>query len=443
MGTGVASGSGAGTANGSTFTVNGDNLGNLATAISQQLGVTTTVGTSGIAMTSTSAGTTLEQVGVSALQATPSVAQTANVAGLTASNGTDGSTTISLNGNGGSFTGADALAGTIVLQNGTNTAVTFTMGSASSATNAGGASFTTGAETVNGLVAEINNQTGSPNSSISAALNASGQIVLSSTSIGTAISMNSSSLIQTNDGIAGTVVASALTAATASTGASIVIGGTGATNDTNDTLTGSIILSNGLAGAAASTVTYTMGGVGATTGIGTSNVAVQGTSVANLLAAINSNQGNTGITAAMGEAGGTQDVMNFVASQTGGQIGVNSGIVDTAAMTSFVPGAPPASTGTISLASGAGYTAAAPTALTGSVVIVSTAGTITFTMGSGGGGTLNAGTANVTTSATTLASLATAIANAVTATNTNMSTLTATPNGSGNLVIAGTADIAL
>jgi flagellin-like hook-associated protein FlgL len=442
MGTGVASGSGAGTANGSTFTVNGDNLGNLATAISQQLGVTTTVGTSGIAMTSTSAGTTLEQVGVSALQATPSVAQTANVAGLTASNGTDGSTTISLNGNGGSFTGADALAGTIVLQNGTNPAVTFTMGSASSATNAGGASFTTGAETVNGLVAEINNQTGSPNSSISAALNASGQIVLSSTSIGTAISMNSSSLIQTNDGIAGTVVASALTAATASTGASIVIGGTGATNDTNDTLTGSIILSNGLAGAAASTVTYTMGGVGATTGIGTSNVAVQGTSVANLLAAINSNQGNTGITAAMGEAGGTQDVMNFVASQTGGQIGVNSGIVDTAAMTSFVPGAPPASTGTISLASGAGYTAAAPTALTGSVVIVSTAGTITFTMGSGGGGTLNAGTANVTTSATTLASLATAIANAVTATNTNMSTLTATPNGSGNLVIAGTADIA-
>ena len=442
MGTGVASGSGAGTANGSTFTVNGDNLGNLATAISQQLGVTTTVGTSGIAMTSTSAGTTLEQVGVSALQATPSVAQTANVAGLTASNGTDGSTTISLNGNGGSFTGADALAGTIVLQNGTNPAVTFTMGSASSATNAGGASFTTGAETVNGLVAEINNQTGSPNSSISAALNASGQIVLSSTSIGTAISMNSSSLIQTNDGIAGTVVASALTAATASTGASIVIGGAGATNDTNDTLTGSIILSNGLAGAAASTVTYTMGGVGATTGIGTSNVAVQGTSVANLLAAINSNQGNTGITAAMGEAGGTQDVMNFVASQTGGQIGVNSGIVDTAAMTSFVPGAPPASTGTISLASGAGYTAAAPTALTGSVVIVSTAGTITFTMGSGGGGTLNAGTANVTTSATTLASLATAIANAVTATNTNMSTLTATPNGSGNLVIAGTADIA-
>jgi flagellin-like hook-associated protein FlgL len=441
MGTGVASGSGAGTANGSTFTVNGDNLGNLATAISQQLGVTTTVGTSGIAMTSTSAGTTLEQVGVSALQATPSVAQTANVAGLTASNGTDGSTTISLNGNGGSFTGADALAGTIVLQNGTNPAVTFTMGSASSATNAGGASFTTGAETVNGLVAEINNQTGSPNSSISAALNASGQIVLSSTSIGTAISMNSSSLIQTNDGIAGTVVASALTAATASTGASIVIGGTGATNDTNDTLTGSIILSNGLAGAAASTVTYTMGGVGATTGIGTSNVAVQGTSVANLLAAINSNQGNTGITAAMGEAGGTQDVMNFVASQTGGQIGVNSGIVDTAAMTSFVPGAPPASTGTISLASGAGYTAAAPTALTGSVVIVSTAGTITFTMGSGGGGTLNAGTANVTTSATTLASLATAIANAVTATNTNMSTLTATPNGLGNLVIAGTADI--
>jgi flagellin-like hook-associated protein FlgL len=441
MGTGVASGSGAGTANGSTFTVNGDNLGNLATAISQQLGVTTTVGTSGIAMTSTSAGTTLEQVGVSALQATPSVAQTANVAGLTASNGTDGSTTISLNGNGGSFTGADALAGTIVLQNGTNPAVTFTMGSASSATNAGGASFTTGAETVNGLVAEINNQTGSPNSSISAALNASGQIVLSSTSIGTAISMNSSSLIQTNDGIAGTVVASALTAATASTGASIVIGGTGATNDTNDTLTGSIILSNGLAGAAASTVTYTMGGVGATTGIGTSNVAVQGTSVANLLAAINSNQGNTGITAAMGEAGGTQDVMNFVASQTGGQIGVNSGIVDTAAMTSVVPGAPGASTGTISLASGAGYTAAAPTALTGSVVIVSSAGTITFTMGNGGGGTLNDTTTNVTTSNTTLASLVQAMADTVQATNTHMSALVGAANGAGNLVITGTADI--
>ena len=427
MGTGVASGSGAGTANGSTFTVNGDNLGNLATAISQQLGVTTTVGTSGIAMTSTSAGTTLEQVGVSALQATPSVAQTANVAGLTASNGTDGSTTISLNGNGGSFTGADALAGTIVLQNGTNTAVTFTMGSASSATNAGGASFTTGAETVNGLVAEINNQTGSPNSSISAALNASGQIVLSSTSIGTAISMNSSSLIQTNDGIAGTVVASALTAATASTGASIVIGGTGATNDTNDTLTGSIILSNGLAGAAASTVTYTMGGVGATTGIGTSNVAVQGTSVANLLAAINSNQGNTGITAAMGEAGGTQDVMNFVASQTGGQIGVTiTGLTsDNVTLTGGEAGG---TAGSITLDSGGAAPTNAP--LTGSVTITDAVGTaVTFVMG----GTTLGQVIGVATQ--TMTGLAAAIQAAA---GGKLSAGTTASAASGAIVIAGT-----
>jgi flagellin len=435
MGTGVASGAGAGTASGSTFTVNGNNLGNLAAAVAQQLGVTTSVGTSGIAMTSTSAGSTLEQVGTSTLQATPSVGQTANVAGNVASNGTDGSTTISLNGNGGSFTGADALAGTIVLQNGANSAVTFTMGSASSTTNAAGPSYTTGAQTVNGLVSEINNQTGTTN--ISASLT-NGQIVLNSTSIGTAINMNSSSLIQTNDAIAGTVTAAALTAATASTGASIAFGGTGATNDTSDGITGSIILSNGLTGAAASTVTYTMGGVGATTGLGTSNVAVQSNTVANLLAAINANTGNTGIAAAMGTTV-TSGVMSFTTTQTGGQIGVTSGIVDSAAMTSTNPDT---SHATISLASGSTYTAAAPTALTGSVVIVSSAGTITFTMGSGGTGTQNAGTANVTTSVTTLASLQQAMADAVAATNTHMSTLVGTPDGvTGNLVITGTTDI--
>jgi flagellin len=386
MGSQPASGEGVGNSsdNGNSFTVNGNSLGDLAAAVAAELGVSTSISSNGLTMTSTASGTTLEQVGVASLTATPSVGQTANVVGVTASNGTDGSTTISMNGNGGAFVGSDALTGTVVLNNGAGgTLQTFVMGSASTATNSAGPVYNTGAETVNGLVAEINNQTGTNH--MSALLNASGQIVLSSTLVGTTITMGSSSLVQSSNAIAGTVTPYTPEPATASLGASFTIGGAGATSAATDTITGNIVIDphNANIGGSSTPVTFTMGGVAVstTTGTGSNQVVVAGNSLANLDAAINGDSAFTGITATPG-AGVTSGVVTLATTAVGGEIGVTDTLTDNDTFaTAFNT---PAKTGAITLSSAGAATPG--NALTGSVVITDGVGTpVTFVMGNAGG----------------------------------------------------------
>ncbi|MGA2350212.1 MAG: flagellin [Terracidiphilus sp.] len=399
------------TGNGTIFVGSGT-LQTLATSIQTNLGVSTTVGSSGITMTSNNPGTTIEQVGTSYLTATPALTQINNVPGAAATSGTNGSTTIAMNGGNG-FVGADELTGTMVLTNGSTAApatpVTFTMGSAA---NVSGPSYTTGGKTVNGLIAEINSSTAATH--ISATIN-NGQIVLTSTSVGTSIGMASSSLVQTADGVAGTVTASTPSVAAVSTGASLGIGVGGASAITtsvdgstvDDTLSGSIVLSNGLGVNGPDQVTYTMGGGGATTGFGanSANVSVGGSTLSDLITAINDDQPYSGISATVNAAG---TGMTLSTATVGTSINVtSSGLTNVSTLTSGVNG--PQTTGSITLANGGVYPSSNAT-LTGTVIVTSGGNTDTFVMGSSGTAFATAGV-TITTASDTLASLMSAINN--------------------------------
>ena len=423
MGSGAAMGSSAGSFSGSAFDVNGNTLGSLATAIAAELGVSATVSSSGITMTSIDSGTTIE-AGLDALTATPGLSQTGNVSGATATNGTNGSTTITMNGGNG-FAGSNEMTGSIVLTNGNGaTPYTFTMGTA-----AGVAldTYTTGAITATGLWTEINQSTSTTN--ISASLVA-GQLVLTSTQPGTSIAMTGSTLVQTTDGVAATVTASTPSIAVPSPGATFAIGGTGATTGASDTLTGDIVLNpySGGVGGTSAPVTFTMGAP-VQTGIGSGNVAVFGNTLAALMSAINADEGSTGISATYSTAADAG--LNLTTTQAGGLISVNStGLTDN----SPIATAHTATTGTIGLASGGNYPSAGA-ALTGSVVITDGTGTDTFVMG-GGYGVVNNGANNNTvhTALTTLASLQSAIE---LQSGVTLSGLTAIIDGTGGISITG------
>ncbi|MGA2349413.1 MAG: flagellin, partial [Terracidiphilus sp.] len=470
MGTGAASGSGAGTLLNGTFTVNGNTLGNLATAIASQLGngATATVGTNGITITSGTPGTTLQQVGASTLSAVPNLNATSNVAGATATNGSDGSTSIALNGGNGSFNGGDGLTGKIIISNGTaavpGTPMTFTMGTAAAAP--GGGQYTTGASTVNGLVAAINANTGTDGMSANLV---GGKIVLTSNTTNSTITVSASAtnpLVDTPDALAGTQTAAVPSVATPSANAGLkVVGQNGATNVTNintdDVLTGNVVLSNGLAGPLAATATFTMGNVGATTGYGTTQVAVQGNTLSDLMGAINNatEQSATGITAAMNATG---NGLAFTTALTGGQIGVTNNLADTSAMTHVATSNPSGGyAATVSLANGGaipGTGTANSGALSGTVVITNNdassgggavATTDTFVMGSGANtyAGVNGATNNVFyTGGTTLGSLVTAITTAASdSSNAGIAELGTTlvasldTGASGGLVVTDTA----
>ena len=172
---------------------NTNSLENLATAITNNLGATAAATTAGIAITSNTTGTgTIAESGTTTLAATLNDSVTSNVAGLAATQGSDGSTVISMTGDGMGIAnnGSTALtAGThITLQNGSGTAVTITMG-----TNAGDvigangnttAAITTTANTAQGLANAINDNT--TQLGMTAAI-ANGVLTVSSTAVGTSI----------------------------------------------------------------------------------------------------------------------------------------------------------------------------------------------------------------------------------------------------------------
>jgi flagellin len=413
MGSGSASGSSAGSlTGGNTFTVNGNTLGNLATAISSELGATASVGTSGIVITSSTAGTTLEQVGNSNLTATPSLTQQSNVAGALASNGTSGSTTLTMSGDASQgFQTSDSLTvgGTIVLTNGNATtpgsAYTFTVGT--SGTNSGN-DYTSSTADVTGLLAAINAST--TNSGISASLSGTGQIVLNATGVGTSITVGSNNtLADTSNAVTTTgVVASAPSAAFASTDTV----GTGVTaingnqiTGSGDTLSGSMVIAN-------NGTNYTFGTASSgLTANGTTVFVATGNTLSTLETAINGAKGTTDVSAALNSDG---TGLNFTATTNGTSIGVtSSALSDTSTLSFTTP--PNGSTdssqnqaGVIALTDGGklGTTLQSSAALNGTVTVSNGGVTDTFVMGASSS-SVSGGTVNVV--GNTLSALVSAI----------------------------------
>ena len=411
MGAGAASGTIAGTLSGSTFTVNGNTLGNLATAIGTELNVSTSVSSSGISMTSLSSGTTIE-AGTNALTASPVLAQTSNVSGVGASAGTNGSTTISMN-SGVGFVAGDALTGSIVITNGNaatpGSALTFTMGSAHGVV---GNNYTTDASTVQGLLDEINNVNADGNTGMTAALNGTGQIVLTSDTVGTTIAVSSGAASNTlvdqpaTGAITGVIMRLHLrppqpgAGATLGTGVSEINSNPLATTG-NDTLAGSIIINNG-------TTAYTFGMAGSGIVTGGNKFLVAGNTLGALAADITAQDGATFMSAAVNAAG---NGLTFASTANGKSISVDATGLSTVSSMSFTT---PASGGTaqyqagvMSLTDGGqlpGSGGASTGTLTGSITLTNNGVTDTFVMG-GSSQTLAADNGTITVNGSTLGSL--------------------------------------
>ena len=454
MGAGAASGPSAGTVSGggSTFTVNGNTLGNLATAISAELGVTATVGSTGISMTSNSSGTTIE-AGTNALTATPGLAQTSNVSGVNATFGTNGSTTLSLNAGVGAVAG-DALTGSIVLTNGNATtpgsAMTFVMGSAH---GKAGNIWTTNASTVTGLINEINNANADGATGMSAALNGAGQIVLTSNTVGTTIAVSSGAANNTlsdtpaADPITGTLTASTPSAAAASTGATVATGvseinGNPLATANNDTLSGSIVLNNGT-----TAYTFVMGGNGAAgsaTQIGaTHGYTVGGSTLSDLQQAVHSlAAGTTHMDAALNTA---NSGLTFSSTANGESISVDSSGLSTVSTMSFTTPASGSTAqyqaGVMSLTDGGqlpGSGGASTGTLTGSITVTNNGVTDTFVMG-GSSETLAADNGTIQVNGSTLNALISAINDESARIGSNLNLSASQDGASGGLFVQSTA----
>jgi flagellin len=324
MGSGAASGTIAGAlTGGSTFTVNGNTLGNLATAIQAELGVTATVGSGGITMTSSLAGTKLELVpgaGNNTLTATPTLTVTNNEGWAAASQGTDGTATLTMNGdNGFAANGADVVSGNLVLQNGNlgnlGTPVTFAMGGVTanaSSTYIVVGTGGTGSATMAQLETAI---TGDVALGVTGASLATGALVLTGGAVGTTITPTSTlsyaqNLAKTGPA-AGNVGALSANAQVTTSGASI-----GAT----DKLAGILVLTND-----GVTDTFSMGG---TAGTGTIVVgtAGQNTATINQLVTAIGNAAGLGITASLNPANGT---ISFTSAISTNGAAPNIGVVST------------------------------------------------------------------------------------------------------------------
>jgi flagellin len=333
MGAGAASGTIAGNlTGGSTFTVNGDTLGNLATAIQAELGVTATVGSSGITMTSDQAGTTLELVpgaGNNTLSATPALTVTNNEGWAPASPGSPGNATLTMNGdNGFAVNGSDVVSGNLVLLNGNlgneGSAVTFAMGgvvaNASSSyvvVGVGGAGSATMAQLETAI-------TGDVALGITGASLATGALVLTGGAVGTTITPTSTLNYAQNLAKTGP---SAGNVGALSTGAQVTtqVGGALGISTTSDILKGNLVLTNdGVVD------TFAMGG---TAGAGTVVVGTAGQNTATmqqLLTALNgTNDPALGITASLNPANGTISFTSAISTNGAApNIGVTSTLAD-------------------------------------------------------------------------------------------------------------------
>ncbi|MGD0098183.1 MAG: flagellin, partial [Terracidiphilus sp.] len=471
MGTGAASGSSAGTlTGGSTFTVNGNTLGNLATAVQAELGVTATVGAAGITMTSTTGGTTLEAVpgaGNNTLTTVANVNNVVNVAGTGTTNPTQGTMTIALNGDGGTLAAGDALtAGTsLVLTNGNvgtpGSPVTFVIGASSQATNTGSVASGTVTLGNNGTlhVSDLVTALGTTYAAalgLASASAASGNLVLTALNNGTTLALGSgTNLADTAEGIGEFGGANSATGAIAggagTAGTAKLL--TGLTSSGSDTFSGTLALTNSANGtvqtfvmggtAGNSNGTITVGGTGSTSTLTNLMNAINIDSVLGITATMDSTAGNGGIdlsttTGNNGSitvntfAGANKFADNYSLGLAGGVTTVTE--ADNAQYNTAVL-APISGANSIQTSGQAGVNGGA---LTGTIVLTNHALTDTFVMGgvnnlaggAAGGNTFNGGT--------TLATLMAAInGNA-----TDALDLTASEDAvTGGLVIQSTVNV--
>ena len=320
MGTGASN-----SVSGNTITLSGANstLTGLASAISSYLGASATASSSGIAITSTATGTNITQTS-STLTAALAAGVTTNVAGLAASAGTDGSTVLSMTGDGMGLSTTTALtSGThITLTNGSGTATTFTIGS-SYAVSGGGASVTTGATTVQGLITAINANTAT--NGMSATLS-NGTLVVSSTAVDTSIVASANNLAGTQS-LSATSGSASPTSNVYST-VNVTVGTNNPADNslttTGDTLAGSMTITNG-----GVTDTFIMGAAGSST---STTFYTGASTLASLESTINNAAANLGITATADDtAGGSNGTgLTLTANAYGTTISTGgTGIVDT------------------------------------------------------------------------------------------------------------------
>ena len=264
-------------------------LGQLATAIAGAgLDLNATAGTGGLTITSTAAnGAGTITVGTNTLKDDYSTGTPVVTAGSGPTTATSGSASINT-GAGMSTAGTDALGGSLVLQNGSGTAVTFNLNNTTTPNTSSEVYLTTGANsTTTGLMNAINAKTAL---GITASINSStGALQLQSNTTGTAITATSSLTDATN--------ASALTGGAAgnqnvySKATISLADSVGAVHNslgnTSNPLTGNIsITANG------NTIDFIMGGTGAsnvsnlTSGSGTVTLSANNSTVAGLKSAI-------------------------------------------------------------------------------------------------------------------------------------------------------------
>jgi flagellin len=398
------------------------------------LGVTASVTSSGLSLTSNTENTTI--AGNSAgLTATPSLALSSVVNGASSTAATVGTTTLSLvNGVGGAtagFNGTDTLAAgsSIVITNGSTnvpgTAITFAVGAGTNdATH-----FYTGAgnNTVTNLLGIIGSGGGATAAGIASAAVVNNQIVLTSATAGTTINAVSSLVDKTPTVGAGTVTAAVpVNAGTASAGASFSMASVIAPDanadpltGTGDALSGSIVLTNGNPGTA---LTITMNNATGSVGANTINLTTSNSTLTGLMDAINGSSGITGaaalttalnITAAVGA---DNNALTFTTSSLGTVIGVNTTSLSSTSTLNFtnpVTGDVGVyASGTVALTDGGeilGNGGAASGAYSGSIVISNNGVNDTFVMGSNAADTYNVAGSTFHVNSTQLGDLITAI----------------------------------
>ena len=372
-------------------------LADLQAAISGSgnLNATATLGANGLTITSKIAGTTLEQGAGTNLGATPSVGVLVNVNGAALTSGTPGSATISML-NGPGFGGGDTLVsgGTIVISNATAGSTpanyTFTVGGADvDSTHLG-----TAGDTVTDLAAAIST---AGLGALGLAANVSGgQIVLTSTAVGTTVSVASGNTLddEFTQSLGNTNLPAVNPSAPANIDSAGAVVGTGIAaingnqiTGTGDTLGGTFVLSNG---GHSDTFVMNSNAANVYTNATHNTINVAGTSLASLKAAINGETVDAGHpTAQLGVAAALNSDgtgLTFTPTATGTSIAVNSSLLTDVSTMDFTNpvsgGATQKASGVISLTDGGQISPNTSGTLSGTVVITNNSTiTDTFVMG--------------------------------------------------------------
>jgi flagellin len=410
------------------------------------LGVSASVGSNGLTLTSNAVNTTIAQVS-SSLSATPTLNLSDVVNGAASSPATTATTTLSMVNSGnaaaGTYANGDVLTAgsSIVVTNGSTdapgTPITFVVGgntlndnNGNGHTDTANTYFTGGANTVGGLLGVMATAgTGGTAAHIASAAVNGGQIVITSSLQGTTLNVTSA-LVDQGTSVAASSATSSGVPASAPGGQATLL--TGTTLAAGSTLSGSVVISNGLGGVNGSTTFHMGGGNGGTT-LTTLKDAINADTALDITAAIDSTNGGLDLTSA---TNGTQITIGTGANNT---LGVSYG-------TEFTnPASGSSSLGTQyeggilnlsnlgsmnSVDSGNGV-------LTGSLILSNNVGgtgviSDTFNFGVGAGDSQTGNTWNLSTADSTVAGLEAAI----NGTGATWSVL----GGAGNTTVVGAAD---